>query len=812
MASNHIALEQCLDQVTHGATVSLERCLDQVVAALQAAEASSLRSSERTELGEAWRELLQHKTEWCRRYPDELRAAFRLAGQPKASLSGSGSRRASADEMESLSLVDDAEVIRAIDTSRLVQQVMPLLENPVSELDALVSSAMGLETVQADRNPVRPEVFAQTLRELFGKAQGKAATGSLWLKYLAEPLGVELQQVYGGLVAHLKDANVQAAGYGRTPGARPGAASAKPRDDDFAETEAPAQAGEPSAAYGSLSSGQISRALLRDFLQADPAQTSHAPPRAYYAGVEQELAELRRQTGRSPDAEAAPVVPRAYRNLPPVDRPVRPVGVHSTLSANVWGGYADSHERSMLRSRLRQDVTQMSQVLGLELVREVVDQVARDPRLLAPVREAIVALEPSLLRLAMVDPRFFSDERHPGRLLMEHVAQRSFKYNDEFSTEFMGFFAEVSREFNELNQRKIVDTQPFEAAVQQLEAAWVRQDANDEARRNEAVHAVRFAEQRHALAEQIASELGQRSDLEGVPRSVQAFLFGPWSLVLAQARLTDGRAQPDPGGYLAVISNLLWSVKREVTLRRPAQLFERVPPLLAKLREGLALLGPDPAEHEAFFQDLMKLHHPVLKLRRAKSRRDARESGMAPLGVVEAPAEAPAPAAGNAPAPGQPWMSPRELDAAGFQETLPTDHSPLTSDTDDSGPAPLPESKASTEPDGAATDAPEPPVDVAAIMAQLREGDWVDLYSKRNWHRAQLIWASARGTLFMFVSHGGRPHSMTKRICERLIASRYLRPVQAHEVVAHALGALEQEAGAVRPRPQLPALLPILAA
>ena len=86
--------------------------------------------------------------------------------------------------------------------------------------------------------------------------------------------------------------------------------------------------------------------------------------------------------------------------------------------------------------------------------------------------------------------------------------------------------------------------------------------------------------------------LSQRPDLEAVPAVVQEFLFGPWSLVLAHARLTDTRGQADPGGYQAVISDLLWSVKREVTLRRPAQLFERVPPLLAKLREGLASLGP----------------------------------------------------------------------------------------------------------------------------------------------------------------------------------------------------------------------------
>jgi hypothetical protein len=69
----------------------------------------------------------------------------------------------------------------------------------------------------------------------------------------------------------------------------------------------------------------------------------------------------------------------------------------------------------------------------------------------------------------------------------------------------------------------------------------------------------------------------------------------------------------------------------------------------------------------------------------------------------------------------------------------------------------------------------------------------VDLYSRRRWLRAQLIWASTKGTLFMFVSHGGQPHSMTKRSCERLIRERLLRPVDSQGVVAQALDAVASE-------------------
>ena len=82
------------------------------------------------------------------------------------------------------------------------------------------------------------------------------------------------------------------------------------------------------------------------------------------------------------------------------------------------------------------------------------------------------------------------------------------------------------------------------------------------------------------------------------------------------------------------------------------------------------------------------------------------------------------------------------------------------------------------------------------VLSRLKAGCWVDLYSKRQWLRAQLIWASSHATLFMFISHGGQPHSMTKRSCEKLIAQRLLRPVDTQGVVAQALDAVAVAAAA----------------
>jgi hypothetical protein len=793
MAAHSFALQQCFDEVADSAPMALERCLDHVVSVLRDAEGASTRMAERNELGDAWRELLKHQAAWCKRYPEELRAAIKASNaKPQAE------RQSASTARLELTLVDDDQIARQIESSRLVQHVMPLVEQPVSELDALVSSAMGLETVRPELNPVRPEVFAQTLRVLISSAQVKPATGTLWLKYMAEPLGHELQQLYGRLVVQLRDANVQAAGYhvtaARNSAANANANSKAPGADQPAAIGAQAAQHPLPAAYGNLSSRQISHALLSDFLRHGVGDdAARALPVSYYAEVDRELASLKAQAEGLQDV-APPRLPEGYQALAPVDRPARAVGVQSALDTKVWGEYAYSYERALVRARLRHDAKQVGQVLGLELVRKVVDEVARDPRLLAPVREAIVALEPALLHLAMVDPRFFSEEQHPGRRLMEQVAQRSFRYNDEFGAEFKAFYLGVSECFIELNQAAIENALPFETALADLETRWRAQDEADSRPRDHVVEAMRFAEQRQIEADQIAWELSSRPDLNGVPEVVQDFLFGPWSLVLAHARLTDTRNQVDPQGYRTLISDLLWSVKPEVTLRQPVQLMERVPRLVGSLRAGLASIGQQREESEPFFQALMKLHRPVLKLRRAKLRRDAQESGAAPLMSLDDPALAPPAETVKKPAAGQPWMSPRELNAAGFEETLPTDMAELTGAMP-SQPAELP--TYAVDATGAAQPARPAAPDADEVLSELREGCWVDLYSKRRWRRAQLVWASSKGTLFMFVSHSGRPHSMTQRICRRLIEERFLRPVRTEEVVTRALKSLEREADAV---------------
>ena len=874
-------LKHCLEESAALCGPLLARCIDVAVEALQQLELKSMKVVERDQLANAWRQLSSRKAALVSRYPVDLLEAFTAGIAASASLAspnnataltnstmtGGGSigsafgnldfdgGRTGNLNLDSLTLVDDASVSQAIDSQRLLQQVLPGLEQKLTELDALISSALGLPNVMPDHNPLRPQEFTRVLQSLITASSGDTALPVLWVRHMAAPLGKGLQKIYAKAITQLESADVQAAQYRVLPtplglasgGGRSGGGGGGGGGGANSEANASGQANEgqdgaygglganrsnpfsadgtggdlqngeqPRSVYADLSDQGVRQDFFDDFLFRGGNNSSQRLAPAYYEQVDQELRELGEQTGDEPEPDQ---LPSGYQHLPAVDRPQRIVNAASHLSTGAWGNYGQARRRTMVRTQLKKQATQVGQVMGLEVVRQLVNQVAQDPRLLAPVREAIVALEPSLLRLAMVDPRFFSDERHVGRQLMERVAQRSFKYNDEYSDEFVAFFSGttgVNGAFNKLNDSEVKNTQPFALALHTLESAWNQQDQQEDAKRQAVLLALRFAEDRQAKADEIAFDLSARSDLQKVPGLVLDFLFGPWALVMAHARLVDKRNQVDPEGYGSVVPDLIWSVKHEATLKQPAKFVAMVPSMLVKLRSGLKLLGQSPEESDTFFQALMKLHKPVLKLRRLKSQRDAEESNMGALDEPTDPHELPdgldAQESATTPlerlekirAEAQSlWLGRNDQDTAGFEDTQPSSPTPLDTALEATRTAPAANSPqaqtdgpltetAATTADSASASRAEPTEPITkeqaqAMLLDLRAGNWVDLYSKRRWLRAQLIWASTKSTLFMFLSHGGQPHSMTSRSCEKLIMQNLLRVVDTSGVVAQAL-------------------------
>ena len=879
-------LQRCFKEAAALSKSALERCIDVAILAMQTQEDAATRIAERDTLAAAHIGLAQQRDVLGRRYESDLLQVF---GRPEeaatrgAPLEPVSASRPVDTDMAALSLVDDDQVTQDIEYARLSQQLRLKVDAVMADLDALVCSAMGLERVQPELNPLRPEVFARTLRAVMHSAGSDPVVRARWLRELATPMGDALRQVYDQLILRLEGANVQAVTYRFVPSAGGGGGGGGSGRGGGRSTEGgpggPGHGGEGQSRFGSVGgpggpgrqrqggaqrgsglgrAGQQREngqgegawqdaddwqgeggwaqdgeeweegdeplesfanpyqasdrgALLQDFLASDGVNGRARLNESYYARVESELQSLRAEVARLHDSMRAPLDGGDDEGGTPQQRATQVDG-ESPLDERDWGAFAGTSARKLVRAELKKQATHVNQVLGLEVVRQLVDHVAQDPRVLLPVREAIVALEPSLLRLAMVDPRFFTDERHDGRQLMERVAQRSFKFDKPSSEGFAPFFDAVKLCFNHLNALEIKSSQPFRDALEELESQWRAADEGEGSARQQVLEGLRFAEERQATADQVAYDMSSRPDLDKVPAAVLDFLYGPWALVVAHARLQDKGRQLDPGGYSLLVSDLIWSVKADFTLRQPVKLMGMIPGLLRKLNEGLDLIGQDTRERAPFLGILMRLHQPVLQLRRRKFEQDASESAAMPLesDLMPATAEQRVPKKSE-----QPWLAPQEQSNAGFEDTLPS--APV--DLEDDGVTPLDEGATSAEAPGQAPadtgvkiSTPAPVVEpldpeqekarIEQVLAHLRTGAWVDLFSHQKWRRAQLVWASGNGVLFMFVSHGGRPHSMTRRSCERLVSNHLLRPVGSQGVVSRALDTLKKDVEAASQKRQ----------
>ena len=682
---------------------------------------------ERKLLAESARTLMKHETALCESYPHALLDEFAHA------ISGD-SRKPAALSFDSLELMGDEQMQESVDFMRVQQMVNAAVEAELAELNSLVCAVQGLRSVQVDRNPLRPEVYVRSLRSVVMQSPVPQAVRKRWVQNLGEAMGPELAAVYRDLCNFLYSHGVTGAGFNAVPA-----------------PDAPAQArttSTPSSmpAADTLLNVKELRRLLSGELDEQPGSP---------AG------------GAQPAPDFSMTMPAALEALQEMKQVDRVVTRLKQRLAQRPDGEAPGEEQEQLRLRANGP----GQALALEVVNLMVENIAGDARLLAPVQQAVRDLEPALLRLALGDPRFFSDRRHPARRLLEQMTQRSLAWHSVEAPGFAAFLEPLQQAVDVLVSTRVEGAEPFDFALKSLEEAWGDLEQRDRHHREKAVRALLQAEQRNLLAAKIAKELRERADVAAAPREVATFVLGPWSQVMAQARLGDGSGSSDPGGFGAVVGDLVWSTQPRAGAAHVARLAKRVPLIVEKIRHGLATIDyPQPATQR--FLDFLAQAQGVTTPAVEEAGRPAALSTSMSREDLEALFAEDERDTGT-------WLAPQEAQQSGFMET----HQSLA-------PQPLFQQ---TQPASLDTQ-PGEAIAQALPDASLRPGAWVEMLGAAGWARHHLTWASPHGTLFMFADASGATHSMTRRLLDKMLRAGTLRLVASQAVVDGALDAVAQAA------------------
>jgi hypothetical protein len=407
----------------------------------------------------------------------------------------------------------------------------------------------------------------------------------------------------------------------------------------------------------------------------------------------------------------------------------------------------------LARQKDSADRSQLGVQLGREVVLMLLDNLTRDRRLLAPVRASLHLLEPVLIQLSQVDGRFFSERNHPGRLFLDRITHRSLAFASEDAPGYARFQKYFDNAVNVLTGGS-GDTAAFARVLRKLDDAWATEDAEQHQRASEAARGLLRAEQRNLLAQRLGKQFGER--LEGIrlPDFAVAFLHGPWAQVVAEAQLNLADGSVDPGGYLALVEDLLWSVQLRLIRRNRARLVQMVPEMLVTLRRGLELISYPQQRSEAFFDALISFHEQVFDSADTSA---VPEASAAPAAVELEDAF---------------WVVQSEAADSGYM------------DADD--PQQVPVAPGHVQPAGA--DRRLWRVDGLSI------GSWVDLAVAGKWLRAQLTWASPQRTLLLFIAGSGSTHSVSRETLEQMKSTGQVRIVSASRVLDNALDSVARTA------------------
>lgn len=435
----------------------------------------------------------------------------------------------------------------------------------------------------------------------------------------------------------------------------------------------------------------------------------------------------------STPAAVAPALLQLMANLPPVD--------WSSLAAGRAGLQAQTRA-------LKAQVDTDEEKAIVEVVGLIFDSILTEDRIPSSIRVWFARLQMPVLRHAMTDPGFLSDDQHPARRLIDRMGSCVMGFDTSVS--LAPLEQEIKRIVQVIEQYPDTGRRVFELTYQEFQDFLARH-----LREPSTVHRIadvaQQAEQKEALTVQYTIELRQLLERAPVPEPVRQFLFQHWAEVMAMGAVSQGVASPRAKALRQVAADLVWAVAAKASRQERAQVIARVPALLAQLREGLGLLGQDAGAQEAALQTINDALADAFMARTAQIDPVWLQGLTESLDQIEGYLDA--------------TDGPLSFDRETLEMITGADASEITT-LMDSGVALTPE---------------------AVVQAELLEtGAWFRLQHEAREFLVQLAWLSQARQLYLFVSAQQHAFLMQHGRVAQCLQAGLLQPVQSESLVEQA--------------------------
>jgi hypothetical protein len=265
--------------------------------------------------------------------------------------------------------------------------------------------------------------------------------------------------------------------------------------------------------------------------------------------------------------------------------------------------------RSLQQSPVMQSASPLDAVL-VDAVAMLFDVVFDEAAIPDRLKAQIARLQIPVLKAAMLDRNFFSEQNHPVRRMLDAIATLSIHLpeNEAGNARLEAISSIVSRVLDTFEQ----DIAVFDSAAAELEAMGATLEESLEETVDvglqQDIAQIKQAE-RAELAPVIVHDFINRAlKDQTVPEAVREFLRRDWSRLLTTDYIEEGEQGAHFSSSVETMRELVWSVQSKADMDARLMLVRILPGLLKRLREGTTKINFPAKLADRFYATLVILH------------------------------------------------------------------------------------------------------------------------------------------------------------------------------------------------------------
>jgi hypothetical protein len=246
----------------------------------------------------------------------------------------------------------------------------------------------------------------------------------------------------------------------------------------------------------------------------------------------------------------------------------------------------------------------------IDVIGMIFEFILDEPSIPDVVKALLNQLQIPIIKVAIVDKKFFTNKNHPARRLLNVLGHAGIGWNDNDEEVKQRRFQKMEYVVNRVLTEYEQDPSIFAGLLDEFSEFLAREGVGVDTEQ-----VIPHVEQtQEAPTDKLAFELVE-ARLEGaeVPEVLRDFMRNIWRNVLQHALEQEGHDSEAWRQREQTVNDLIWSVEPKTTADDRRRMVMLLPRLLDALREGMTLVGCSQQEMDAVIDALEPIHMACLR-------------------------------------------------------------------------------------------------------------------------------------------------------------------------------------------------------